>query len=183
MEQPILTTPRLILRPFSPADAPAVQVLASAREVAATSTHVPHPYPKNGARDWIDGHAALWESGQAAIFAVTRRESDELVGSISLGIDATHQRAELGYWIGVSFWNCGYATEAARAIMQFGFQSLKLRRIFASHFAENAASGRVQEKIGMKLEGTFRAHFVKWGQEHDAVFRGILAQEWAANRQ
>jgi len=78
-------------------------------------------------------------------------------------IEADHRRAELGYWIGVPYWGKGYATEAARSVVNYGFSTLELHRIFASHVPANPASGRVLTKIGMRHEGRLLGHILKWG--------------------
>ena len=176
--QPILETPRLWLRPFTLEDAPTVQALAGAREIAAVTGHVPHPYEDGMAEQWISGHPRAWEEGKAAVFAIVLRESDSLVGAMDMGISAHFHHAELGYWIGVPFWGQGFATEAARATVGFGFEKLGLHRIHASHLACNPASGRVMEKIGMQYEGCLRQHVSKWDEFHDLIMRGVLAEEW-----
>jgi RimJ/RimL family protein N-acetyltransferase len=89
-----------------------------------------------------------------------------------------HKRAELGYWIGVPYWNHGYASEAARRVVNWGFQYLGLNRIYAQHFADNPASGRVMQKIGMQYEGTLRQPFIRLGEARDSVCYGILKDEW-----
>ena len=86
----------------------------------------------------------------------------------------TFQHAEMGSWIGKPYWNQGYATEAAKAIIKQGFEVMKLNRIHAHHFARNAASGKVLLKIGMKHEGTLRQHVVKWDKFEDIELYGIL---------
>lgn len=129
--QPTLETSRLLLRPFSLTDAPAVKALAGAEEVAWTTLNVPHPYEDGMAEDWIRSHAPGWAADEQAAFAMLDRDGDELVGAISLLIMRAHERAELGYWVGVPYWNRGYATEAARAVLRFGFEELGLHRIYA----------------------------------------------------
>jgi len=62
-------------------------------------------------------------------------------------------RAELGYWIGVPYWSNGYCTEAARALVTYGFEELELDSVQARHLVENPASGRVMNKLGMRCEG------------------------------
>ena len=89
-----------------------------------------------------------------------------------------HRRAELGYWLGVPFWGKDYVTEAARAAVAFGFETLGLNRIYAHHFAGNTASGRVLEKIGMRHEGRSRQHIQKWDQFVDIENYGVLAEEF-----
>ena len=76
------------------------------------------------------------------------------------------------------YWNRGFATEAARAILAFGFESLELNRIYALHMTVNPASGRVLHKAGMRHEGTLRQSVVKWGDHKDIGVYGILAKEW-----
>jgi len=176
--QPVLETPRLILRPFELSDASAVQRLAGAREIAAMTRTIPHPYPDGAAEEWIRKHGPAFERGTHVTFAVTRRNGAEVVGAAGLAIDRTHERAELGYWIGVPYWNRGYATEAARRIIAYGFSDLGLNRIFATHLPRNTASGRVMQKAGMRFEGVLRQHIRKWGVFEDVAVYGILAEEY-----
>ncbi len=118
--QPTLSTSTLVLRPFAAGDAPAVQALAGAAEVASTTLNVPHPYPDGAAEAWIATHGPAYGAGTLAPFAIVAADTGELVGAMSLAIRAVYARAELGYWIGVPFWNRGYATEAAEAMLRFG---------------------------------------------------------------
>ena len=87
---------------------------------------------------------------------------------------------ELGYWLGVPFWNQGYCTEAALAVVQYGFEVLRLHRIYASHMIRNPASGRIMQKIGMTYEGCQRQHVQKWGVFEDLATYGILQSEYVA---
>ena len=180
MTLPTLTTARLRLRPFTPADAPAVQRLAGAREVAATTLAIPHPYPDGAAEAWIATHAAAFAERRAATFAVTLHAGGELIGAIGLGLAPAHARAELGYWVGVPFWGQGYCTEAGHAMLEFGFRELGLNRVHAHHFTHNPASGAVMRKLGMRYEGRMRQHVCKWGDLLDVDCYAILRAEWAA---
>ena len=99
MDQPTLRTPRLVLRPFRPGDAAAIQRLAGDRTVASTTLNIPHPYPDGLAESWIATHRAAWDAGDRATFAITTLE-DALRGGIALKLTQRHQRGELGYWIG-----------------------------------------------------------------------------------
>ena len=176
VEQPVLRTARLILRPLRLADAAAVQQLAGAAEVADTTLNIPHPYLDGMAETWIESHAAAWAQQERATFAITS-PGDELVGAISLGLRPAHRRAELGYWIGVPFWNRGFATEAARAMIEFGFNLLDLNRIHAAHLTRNPASGRVMAKAGMRFEGVLRQHYIKNGRAEDVAVYAVLRDE------
>ena len=180
-ERPILETERLILRPFTLADAPEVQRLAGAREIAATTLNIPHPYPNGAAEAWIGSHQANFEAGRFVNYAITRRDDGALLGAISLALRREDQRAEMGYWLGVPYWNQGYTSEAARALIRYGFETLGLNRIYATHLANNPASGRVMQKVGMTYEGTLRQHVWKWGEAHDLPHYGILKSEYSAD--
>ena len=79
----------------------------------------------------------------------------------------------------MAYWGKGYATEAAREMLGYGFESLGLHRIFATCFPHNPASGRILKKIGMQYEGCQRQHLLKWGQFVDSELYGILRREWA----
>ncbi len=178
-DQPTLQTARLVLRPFRPEDAPEVRRLAGDRRVADTTLSVPHPYPDGAAEGWISTHAARWAEGTEAVFAVTDRRTGALLGAAGLVLDPAQQRAELGYWIGPDYWNRGYATEAARAMIRFGIRGLGLHRIVARHFTRNPASGAVLRKAGMTREGRQREHFRRWDRWEDTDVYGILDRELA----
>jgi RimJ/RimL family protein N-acetyltransferase len=181
-EQPTLNTPRLTLRPFTADDAFDVERLAGVREIADTTLNIPHPYPHGGAARWIALHQPAWNEGKMATFAVVANETGKLVGAISLMIMREHHRAELGYWIAKESWNCGYATEASQAVIDFGFGTLGLHRIQARHLVRNPASGRVMEKLGMQQEGIERDSIIKWGRYESLVVYSILEPEWRASR-
>jgi RimJ/RimL family protein N-acetyltransferase len=170
----ILETERLILRPPELADAPAVQRLAGAREVALNTLMIPHPYPEGAAEEWLTKQ----RTGDQINFAITLRETGELAGVMGLIVNREHNRAEIGYWIGVPYWGRGYATEAGRAVVGHAFEGLGLNRVHAEVFARNPASARVLQKIGMRHEGTQRAHIVKWGEAMDVEAYGMLRGEW-----
>lgn len=171
---PTLITERLLLRPFLLSDATAVQRLAGNREVADTTLSIPHPYLDGMAEAWIASHQGAWTRHECATFAITEAEAG-LVGAISLRIELPQRRAELGYWIGRPYWDRGFATEAARAMLDFGLHRLSLHRIYAFHFVRNPASGRVMEKAGMQHEGTLRGHFYRWGAPEDVAVWGLLS--------
>ncbi len=191
---PGLYTPRLCLRPFSAADAARVQELAGDGRIAATTLHVPHPYPEGAAEEWIDGHAIAAAMGKSWEFAITLtgtrtpgRERDvgdtgHVIGTVGIFSDGDRnaERAQIGYWIGVPYWGKGFATEAAHAALRFGFMKLKFNRVFARHFAINPASGRVMRKLGMTQEGVLREHEVKSGVFLDVAVYGLLRREWQA---
>ena len=177
--QPSIVTERLILRPFAPSDAADVQRLAGDPAVADTTLHIPHPYPDGAAESWINTHQERWESGLGVICAITLRSTGELIGAINvLSVSKQNSHGEMGYWIGTPYWNQGYCTEAARALIRFSFDTLGLHRVFAHHLGRNPASGRVMAKAGMRYEGTLREHTRKNDVFEDLPVYGILASEF-----
>jgi RimJ/RimL family protein N-acetyltransferase len=170
----VLETERLQLRPFEPSDAPALGEICSAREIAARTLTIPHPYKLEHAEQYIASIANETE------FAITLRADGTLVGSIALEVETDQHRAELGYIVGVPYWGRGYATEAGRAMLAHGFGGLGLNRVYAFCFTRNPASRRVLEKLGLSHEGTRRRHTLKWGEYLDSEAFAILASEWRA---
>ena len=181
-EQPTLTTDRLTLRPFDADDAFDVERLAGMREIADTTLNIPHPYPHGAAAEWILQHSPAWAQGTSVTFAITETETGKLVGAISLMIKREHRRAELGYWIAVGRWNLGYATEASRRVIEFGFDVLGLHRIEARHLLRNPASGEVMKKLGMQPEGVQRDWAIKWERFESLALYAVLEPEWRATR-
>lgn len=178
---PSLVTTRLTLRAFLPGDAEAVSRMAGAREVATHTRSIPHPYPVDEAQQWIASRGGAWADGTAANWAIVHPVHG-LVGGVGLVLELADERAELGYWIGEPYWGQGFATEAAAAVLQFGFTRLSLARIYAVHHGSNPASGQVLRKLGMTLEGRSRSHVVKWDRREDLVVYGLLAAEWRTVR-
>ena len=178
MTAPTLETARLRLRLLKPDDADAITRFAGDRRIAATTLNIPHPYPAGMARQFIEHTQRAAAAGESFTFALTLRPELPLIGIIGLGPQG--HRAEVGYWTGVPYWGQGYMTEALRAILCHAFCNLGLRRVHATHFAGNPASGRVMQKAGMRREGLLRQHVVRWSQAHDLVCYGILREEFEA---
>jgi RimJ/RimL family protein N-acetyltransferase len=180
MRIPQFETARLLLRPFHESDGASVERLAGAPEVAATTLHVPHPYPTGVAARWIATHQESFQKKEAVTWAMVQRDSGEVLGAFSARLHQTDQRSEIGYWIGVPFWGQGYTTEAGLTIREYLFRDWGLQRIFAQHFVGNPASGRVMQKLGMQYEGCLRQHVRKGSQFIDLALYGILRSEWVA---
>ena len=168
-----IETPRLILREFSESDIPELLPLIGAPEVAATTLRIPHPYEEKHAREFF----STTPKENELRLAIRLRSTGRLCGGIGLHPDTQPSQAELGYWIGVPFWGNGYATEAAGAVIAYGFQKLKLERIFASHFKGNRQSGRVLQKIGMRHEGSVRHGVMKSGKLLDLETYAIVRED------
>ncbi len=175
---PPLLTERLLLRSFTLQDAPDVHRLVGDRDIARMTVAIPHPYEDGMAEEWIRACFEMFQKDEALHFAITLQTDRNLIGAIGIELEREHERAELGYWIGKPYWNHGYATEAAQAVVAYSFETLKLNRIYAYHFTRNPASGRVLEKVGMRPEGRRRQHTKKWGIFEDSIGYGMLKVDY-----
>lgn len=172
-----LSTERLSLRKLKLSDAKQIEELAGDYEVAKTTLTIPHPYPEGSAVIFIQNML------DSETYAIIHKESNQLIGMMTLKIHPTYQRGELGYWVGKSFWGKGYGTEAARALVQYGFESLQLHKIYAQAFTTNPGSWRIMEKLGLKYEGTLRQHVYRFGEFYDLAQYGLLRQEYLEDNQ
>lgn len=175
----ILATDRLLLREFVEKDWRAVLAYQSDRR-----------YPKyyrrthrtaEQVRDFVHGFIE-WQGERPRTkyqLAIVLQAEGRLIGTCGIRVEsADFRRANIGYEIAPAYWAKGYATEAARAILAFGFGELRLHRIWARCVAENAASYRVLEKIGMRREGRLREEEWMKGRWWDILVYGILDYEW-----
>lgn len=182
MPPPILATGRLVLRPPTLDDAPAIATLAADRRIADTTGTLPHPYTLADAEWFVrhvtrpDADAEVWAIVRGADPAVVR--GDHVVGVIGLHAARDPAVAELGYWVGVPHWGQGIATEAARAVLDHAFGARSLEVVFADHLTRNPASHRVMEKLGTTVEGVRRRRLRKWGVLEDLCGHAILSEEW-----
>jgi RimJ/RimL family protein N-acetyltransferase len=174
VQPPTLTTARLILRPFSPADADELQQRIDDFDVARNTLRVPHPYTLAHATEWIGSLAA---SESEIVFAITPREGGAIAGAVGIVIQRDDAVGEIGYWIAREFRGRGFATEATIRAITYGFDELELNRIEAEHFSRNPASGRVMQKCGMRHEGTLRQRHRRWGEFVDCEMYAILKDE------
>ena len=145
---PVIETERLILCAPRVEDAPAVAALINDRRIAENLARVPHPYARKDAETFI---ASVNQKDGEISFLVTLRDGT-LVGGCGVGLLAgTHP--EIGYWYGVPYWGCGYATEAARAVLDYAFGSLGHAELEGGARVSNPASRRVLEKCGFQWTG------------------------------
>lgn len=163
------------LRHFTAADASQVQLLAGEREVAESTALIPHPYPDGAAAAWIATLGPARAAGVEYTYAITESGDDLLIGAIGLR-PGPSEHESFGYWVGRPYWNRGYATAAAQAMIVLAFELLDLDELTASHLARNVASGRVMEKCGMRLlRAETRGHR---GMPEEFCIRGITRDAW-----
>ena len=177
---PRLNTPRLLLRAFAPADVPTLVTLANDYEVAKNTLNIPHPYREEDARQWVRITQESFQQQTGYAFALELRATGEFIGGIGLNLELRFDRAEAGYWLGRPYWDKGLATEALGALLRFGFEELKLHKIYATHIAENPASGRVMRKNGMVKEGELAQHTKRDGRYQDLWQYRLLWSEYAS---
>ncbi len=167
-----LTTERLLLRPFRLSDIGDVLRYASDPEWAA---FYPRPYDRGVTEHMVARSVVIsWE--REAVFAI--EAAGRVVGLVSLEVEQESRIAELGYDLARDVWGQGLATEAAAAVVDWGFREYGLARIFAEADARNARSLRVMERLGMTREGVHRRDQIERGEREIARY-AVLRSEWS----
>ena len=143
-------TSRVAIRPFVAADSVQVQELVSDARVAQVAGNIPYPYPENGAKTWIASHGAQHRAGTAIIRAIVCLENGQCIGAISIDqmTRGLNSSGNLGYWVGVPYWNNGFCKEAGQLMLKLAAKEYAMGRLVAAHRMDNPASGRVLEKLG-----------------------------------
>jgi ribosomal-protein-alanine N-acetyltransferase len=147
----VLETDRLRLRPYALED---VDDLAPIVEDAVTMRYYPQPFTREEASAWIDRNLRRYIDDGHGLWAMVFKDSDEFVGNCGLvkqWVDG-REEIEVGWLVARRLWNRGFATEAARACRDYGFDVLGLNRLISMIRPENSPSRRVAEKIGMSVE-------------------------------
>lgn len=141
------------LEPLSHRHADALETLAADPDVALKTRSIPHPYPKGGARPWVDRDEAARAAGTALTFAIVTR-SGETVGAVTVSrVRSQSREAEIGYFIGKAHWNRGYATAAVALVLPVVFSRWEVDAVEAKALASNGASARVLENAGFEYVG------------------------------
>jgi [ribosomal protein S5]-alanine N-acetyltransferase len=175
---PTLHTARLCLRPFTSADADSLFVLHSSAYVLRYWDGPPWTERERADR-FIAGCRQMAKEGTGARLAVDRISDGAFIGWCGLTQwNPTYRSAKLGYCFDDAVWGHGYATEAARALLQWAFETLDLNRVQAETDTRNVASARVLEKLSFVREGTLREDCVVNGEVSDSWVYGLLRREW-----
>jgi len=149
-----IRTGRLLLRPLRRGDTASIFALLGNWEVIQWLSSPPWPYTLDDARAFVDARLKQDPDGRV-FFAVTL--GDALIGGVSVRTDpsaeASGRSPILAFWLGQPYWGRGYMTEAARAFIAHLFASTTVDTIYTGAFADNAASLRVQEKLGFERVG------------------------------
>ena len=177
---PTLTTERLLLRPFSDADAEAIWELQSDAEVLRYWDSPPWTDPARASGFIATAHR-LAQEGTGARLAVELADGGTFLGWAGLSRwDPTHRSASITYCFHRRAWGRGFATEAAGALLAWAFETLDLNRVQGEADTRNAGSARVMEKLGFVLEGTLREDCVVDGVVSDSWVYGLLRRDWSA---
>src|SRR3954470_901601 len=177
---PTLPTSRLRLPPVEDADADPLFALHS--NVRVLRYWDAPPWQEQArAEVFIAKSRQMAQEGTGARMAIERLSDGAFIGWCSLGRWARdHRSAALGYCLDDAAWGHGYATEAAGAVVPWGFDTLDLNRVQAETDTRNVASARVLAKLGFVREGTLREDCIVNGEVSDSWVFGLLRREWRA---
>ncbi len=175
-----LETERLLLRDFRLDDEAAIYEYGSDPEVVRFADWGPSDHSiiqANLQRRLNDQET--WPRNSVEV-AVELRSERHLIGGMRITIlDRTTRTADFGYTFNRRYWNNGYATEGARALLHLAFSNLNLHRVWATCDVRNHASYRVMEKLGMRREAHFKKDVFQKGEWRDSYLYAILAEEWS----
>ena len=178
-DMPRLETPRLILRRLDMRDAPDLfdysrdpQVAKHVLWDAQTSVSEARAYVRYMLRRYRAGEPASW--------GIEEKETGRVVGTIGyMWYQRDNNACEVGYSLARRRWNRGYMTEALAEVLRFSFEELGVHRVEAQHEVENAASGAVMRKCGMRKEGTLRGRLYNKGRYVDVDLYAMLREDYA----
>ena len=179
-----IETERLRLRPFNRGDVDAVFAYRSLKQVAEFLFDDPmsHEEVAEAVRARA-AQVAFSGEGDKILLGVERRDNSRLIGEVSLiWRNVADQQAEIGYILHPEAQGQGIATEAARAMLAFGFEDVGLHRIYARCDARNTASARVMQRLGMRQEAHFREHTHVKGRWDEELICAVLDREWFGAR-
>ncbi len=174
MEQhTILESDRLLLRPFSLADAEDVFLYASDELVTKYLT-----WPAHKNMSDIMEVVKTYYLDKPGIYAIELKSESKCIGGIDLRLFNDHDKASFGFVLNRHYWNKNYMTEALNLILDLSFSKLNLNRVDATHYVGNEGSGRVMQKCGMHYEGTGLQEVKIKGMYFDVVHYAILKDQW-----
>jgi len=176
-----IKTERLVLRPHRISDLEALWPHVSDPELPKWMSWDAHK-KKKGALDFIKSRIKARRNGDAFTWVILYEGKlcgciglDDVVGQVRV---IRFDMANLGYWLGKKYRRQGIMTEAASAVLAFGFKKLKLHKITVDHAAANIASQKTIEKLGFRYIGEQQKHFFKRGRWHDHKIYELLANDF-----
>ena len=174
-----IETKRLLFRRFTPADCDAVfRNWASDEQVQSLYSEPVYETPE-AARGLLERYIAAYEREDVYRWAMIEKQSGDCIGQIAFFlVDSKNHFAEIEYCVGRAFQNNGYATEATKALMAYGFDRIGLHKIQICTKTINAPSKRVIEKCGFTYEGTLRDYFFMDGDYVGRLYYSMLESEY-----
>lgn len=166
----------LKLRPWRPDELDILVRLANNKNIARfVRDQFPNPYTHEAGAAWLSRRA---DDNPTQVFAIVPLKNGiegEPVGSIGIHpqTDIQRKNAELGYWLGEPYWGQGIMTEAIRQIVEYGFRTFDINRIFAIPFGDNIGSQKALEKAGFVLEARFEKTLYKNGEYKDELVYAV----------
>jgi ribosomal-protein-alanine N-acetyltransferase len=177
----VIRTERLLLRDLQSSDREAVHKYSSDPDVVQYMDWGPNT-DKND-KEFLERTMTARKEDPRRNFtlAIVMKDTKRLIGSCGIHeSNPVDREGWIGYCLNGRYWHQGFGTETARALLEFGFNHLRLHRIFATCMPANTASAHVLEKTGMRLEGHLRQHRWVKGKWRDSLLYAILDQEWRA---
>lgn len=156
LDCPVLLTERLVLRSPHVEDIDTISLLANNQAIASMVSHMPHPYTRADAVDFVRKSAT--RANGNCVYAMTTAIDGKFIGCCALRSTADPDGLEVGYWVGLPYWGVGFATEAVHALVDTGFRTTDINHIDASCRVTNTASRRVLQKSGFQFQGTDMHH-------------------------
>jgi len=176
-----IDTERLVLRPFDRGDVDATFRNWAGDERVQKLYGEPVYPTREAVSELLDGYMRRYEQGDYYRWVIDEKNGARSIGQIAFFlVDPKNHFAEIEYCIGVEFQGKGYATEATRAVIEYGFQKMGLNKVQICHNARNPRSKRVIEKCGFTHEGTLRDYFYMDGDFVDRLYYSILAREFTS---
>ncbi len=174
-----IETKRLIIRALQIDDANEIYKNINNEQVSRWTANVPHPYTLENAHDFIEYSNIAIENDKKLDLGIILKETGKLIGCAGfVDLDLKNNNAEIGYWLGEKYWGKGIMSEAVFAIIKYGFDNLKLHKIYGKHISENINSKRIFEKLGFKEEGLLREQVLKKGKYFDKKYWGLLKDDF-----
>lgn len=175
---PIIETNRLILRKMMVLDYENMYEYACRTDVTKYLTWSPHQN-SDYTREYLEYISTKYSLGEFYDWAVINKYDQKMIGTCGFTrFDFHSNNAEIGYVLNPQYWNQGYATEAVRAVIDFGFRKIGLSRIEAKYIEGNDASKRVMERVGMTYEGTMRSALLVKDEYKNIGICSILLNEY-----
>jgi RimJ/RimL family protein N-acetyltransferase len=179
-DRPLLRGDRVWLRPVERRDLPAYVAGINDTEVGGWAGYS-FPFSMEMSAHWIDEIGERMGKGAGYFFAVCEVGDDRFIGTVWLkDVQTHHANAELAIFMDRDHIGSGWGTDAQRVLLEFGFNTLRLERIYLTVDSENARAIRSYEKVGFKKEGVMRRSWQMHGKLTDSVLMAILRDEWLA---